>query len=157
MASLLIRDEPHLMRANVCHCQFCRDEFRRRHGYDLPTWDEAIEARDHRTCDYFEWVVDYAARAFQMGHEIWKSFGPGPKLHHTLCALGSGTISARHAIAEDLPWSPHADFITFDCYNYMYPNWRGSSQLMWNDFHYLIGHNRFLAGAIVSGLHVISR
>jgi uncharacterized membrane protein len=144
MAGIEILDEPHLLRANVCHCRFCRDEFRRRHGYDLPTWDEAIEARDHRTRDYFEWVVDYAARAFRMGYEVWKSLGSGPKLYHVLCSIGSGSISARHAVAEDLPWSPHADFIEFDCYNYMYPLWRGSRQLMWNEFHYLMGHFRFL-------------
>ncbi len=145
MASLEILDEPHLMRANVCHCQQCRQAYRERFGCELPTWDEALAAGDQRTADYFEWVVDYAAEAFRQGYEIWQSLGPGPQLHHVLCAIGSGNLSARHGIAEDLPWTKHADFVEFDCYNYMYPNWRCSLQLRWNQFHYLAGHFRFLA------------
>ena len=142
--SVEILDEPHVMRANVCRCEHCRRGFRDRFGYDMPTWDEAIEARDQRTADYFEWVVDYVGEAFRRGYQTWKSFGPGPQLNHVLCAIGSGGISARHGIAEDLPWAEHADFIEFDCYNYMYPSWRCSTQIRWNQFHYLAGHFRFL-------------
>lgn len=145
MAALEILDEPHLMRANVCRCAWCQAEFRRRHRCDMPTWDEALAARDRRTAAYFEWVVDYAAEAFRRGFEIWNSFGPGPKLHHVLCAMGSGNSSIAHAVAEDLPWSASAHMLTFDCYNYMYPHWRGSRQMMWNEYHYLAGHFRFLA------------
>jgi len=140
-----ILDEPHLLRANVCHCARCQAAFRTQYGYDLPTWDEAIAARDRRTKDYFEWVVDYAAKAFDLGYDIWKSFGPGPGLNHVLCAMGSGTSTARHAIAEGLNWARSADLLEFDVYNYMYPNWRGSYQLMWNEFHYMAGHFRFMS------------
>ncbi len=145
LASFEILDEPHLMRGNVCRCARCRSEFERRHGYPMPTWDEAIAARDGRTRDYFEWIVEYAAEAFRLGYETWKSLGPGPSLHHVLCGIGSGCLSAAHGVAEDLPWAPHADFVEFDCYNYMYPHWRGSRSLRWNEFHYLSGHFRFLA------------
>jgi uncharacterized membrane protein len=142
---LEVLDEPHMPRANVCHCARCREEYKAKYGYDLPTWGEAIAAGDRRTKEYFEWVVDYAARAFRMGYDIWKSFGPGPGLTHVLCAIGSGSMTARCAIAEDLPWTSTADLIEFDCYNYMYPNWRGCKELMWNEFHYLFGHFRFLS------------
>lgn len=144
MTSLEILDEPHLYRPNVCHCEYCEAEFRRRYGYPMPTWDEAIAARDHRTRNYFEFIIDYATEAFRKGYQIWKSFGPGPKLHHVLCGVGSGHHSADCSASEDLPWSPHADFIEFDCYNYMYPHWRASQVIRWNEFHYLFGHFRFL-------------
>jgi len=142
---LEVLDEPHMTRANVCYCPRCKEEFKAKHGYDMPTWDEAIASGDRRAKDYFEWVVDYGARAFRMGYDIWKSFGPGPGLTHVLCAIGSGSMTARCAIAEDLPWTSSADLIEFDCYNYMYPNWRGCKELMWNEFHYLFGHFRFLS------------
>ncbi|NQU10702.1 hypothetical protein HQ590_07930 [bacterium] len=145
LAGIEILDEPHVLRANVCRCELCQAEFQRRHGYPLPTWDDALAAKDGRTRDYFEWTIDYVREAFRRGHATWKSFGPGPRLFHVLCAIGSGSISAAHGVAEDLPWSPYADILTFDCYNYMYPLWRGSQQLMWNQFHYLAGHFRFLA------------
>lgn len=143
--TLEILDEPHMTRANVCHCPRCQQAFKAKHGFDLPTWEEAIAARDRRTRAYFEWVVDYAAQAFRMGYDIWKSFGPGPGLHHVLCALGSGSMSARCAIAEDLPLADTADILEFDCYNYMYDHWRGCKQLMWNEFHFMFGHFRFLS------------
>jgi len=144
MTSLEILDEPHIMRANVCRCDECLSRFRKRFGHEMPTWDEALSSRDHRTANYFEWLIDYGAEAFRQGYTTWKSFGKGPNLHHVLCGIGSGQISARHAIAEDLPWSQHADFLEFDCYNYMYPSWRCAIALRWNHFHYLAGHFRFL-------------
>lgn len=144
-ASIEILDEPHLLRANVCHCDHCRAAYRARFGYDMPDWDEAIAARDRRTRDYFEWVVDYAGEAFRQGWAIWKSLGRGPCLHHVVCAIGNGHLNAQHAIAEDLAWVEHADFFEFDCYNYMYPHWRPFGKLRWNEFHYMFGHFRFLA------------
>jgi len=143
--TLEVLDEPHMTRANVCHCPRCQAAFKAKNGFDLPTWEEAIAAGDRRTKAYFEWVVDYAARAFRMGYDIWKSFGPGPGLNHVLCALGSGGMTARCAIAEDLPLADSADMLEFDCYNYMYDHWRGCKQLMWNEFHYMFGHFRFLS------------
>lgn len=145
MTYLEILDEPHLMRANVCHCDYCREAFYERYGYQMITWDEALAAKDHRTKDYFEWVVDYAGEAFRQGYKIWHAFGDAPGLNHVLCALGNGNCSARHTIAEDLPWTPHCDLIEFDCYNYMYPNWRACRKLRWNEFHFMAGHFRFLA------------
>jgi len=150
MTSLEILDEPHLYRANVCRCQRCQDKFRERYRYEFPTWDQAIAAKDGRTRDYFEWIIDYATRAFRQGFEIWKSLreaegGKLSTLHHVFCALGSGHHSADNSVAQDLPWSPHADFIEFDCYNYMYPHWRANYKLRWNEFHYMMGHFRFLA------------
>ena len=141
--SLEILDEPHLYRANVCHCERCQARYRERFGYDMPTWDEALAAKDHRTRDYFEWVVDYCGEAFRKGLEMWRSFGPGPKLHHVLCGMGSGHASAAISVSEDLPWSEHADFVEFDCYNYMYAHWRASEHIRWNEFHYLFGNYRF--------------
>ena len=76
MASLEILDEPHLMRPNVCRCDYCLQRYRERFGEEMPTWDEALASRDQQTSNYFEWVVDYAAEAFRTGHETWKSFGP---------------------------------------------------------------------------------
>lgn len=143
LVSREILDEPHLMRANVCHCEHCQRRFRDRFGYDLPTWEEALAARDQRTADYFEWVVDYAAEAFRQGYATWKALGPGPWLHHILCGAGSGQQAIGYAVAEDHPWIPHADFLEFDCYNYMYPNFRCSHQIRWAVFHYLAGHFRF--------------
>lgn len=145
MTSLEIIDEPHLYRANVCHCERCAAAFRARFGHDLPTWDEALAARDRRTRNYFEWIVDYATEAFRRGHNIWDSFGPGPKLHHVFCGIGSGCYTARNCIAEDLPWAPTAHFFEFDCYNFMYAHWRPKGQLLFNEFHYRFGHFRFLA------------
>ena len=144
MASLEILDEPHFYPANVCRCELCESKFRQKHGYDMPTWVEALAAKDHRTCDYFEWVNDYATEAFRQGYEMWKTFGRGPKLHHVFCGIGSGRYSATINTAEDLHWCEHADFIEFDCYNYMYPHWRPEGQLRWNEFHYLFGYFRFL-------------
>jgi len=145
LAGIMILDEPHVMRANVCRCDRCQEEFHRRHSYTLPTWDEALAAKDGRTRDYFEWVVDYVGEAFRRGHQTWTRFGPGPRLFLNMSAIGSGGINVAHGIAEDLLWTPHTDILTFDCYNYMYSYWRGSQQLMWNHFHYLMGHFRFLA------------
>ena len=143
MVGLEIFDEPHFYRPHVCHCRYCQAEFSRRYGYELPTWDQAIAAGDHRTRDYFEFVVDYGTEAFRKGYEVWRSFGPGPKLNHVLCGMGSGHSSANSCIAQDTPWVEHADFVEFDCYNYMYPHWRPVGQLRWNEFHYLAGHFRF--------------
>jgi len=143
--TLEVLDEPHMTRANVCHCPRCQAAFKAKNGFDLPTWEEAIAANDRRTKAYFEWVVDYAAQAFRMGYDIWKSFGPGPGLNHVLCALGNGGMTARCAIAEDLPLADTADLLEFDCYNYMYDHWRGCKQLMWNEFHFMFGHFRFLS------------
>ena len=145
MALLGIQDEPHLLRANVCHCSQCQELFRRKHGYDMPIWDEALAAGDRRTSDYFEWIVDYFAEAFRKGYEIWKSLGPGPGLYHILCGIGSGGLSAGNCVAQDLNWAPHCDMIAWDCYNYMYAHYRGCEQLPWNEFHYLAGHFRFLS------------
>ena len=145
MVSLEILDEPHFYPANVCRCELCQGEFRKHYGYEMPTWDEAIAAKDRRTRDYFEFVVDYGAEAFRRGLETWRSFGPWPKMHHVLCPIGSGSSSARICIGEDLPWCHHADFVEFDVYNYMYPLWRPAGRLRWNQFHYEFGHFRFLA------------
>ncbi|MBI2195045.1 MAG: hypothetical protein HYU36_23940 [Planctomycetes bacterium] len=150
MTSIEILDEPHLYRGNVCRCERCLALFRERYGYPMPTWDEAVAAMGGRTRDYFEWIVGYATRAFRTGFEMWKSMrkargGELPTLHHVFSTPGNGHLSIQNVAAQDLAWSPHADFIEFDCYNYMYGHWRASDLLRWNEFHYLMGHFRFLA------------
>ncbi len=139
MTSLEIIDEPHFYRGNVCRCEDCLNRFEHKYGHPMPTWDEAIEARDQRTRNYFDWVIAYGTEAFRKGIEIWHSFPQGPKLHHVFCGIGSGQCSARACVASDLEWSPHADFCEFDCYNYMYAHWRCSEVLKFNEFHYRWG------------------
>ena len=145
MASLETIDEPHFYRGNVCHCETCLERFKEKYGHAMPTWMEAIEARDQTTRNYFDWVVDYGTEAFRIGIDIWHSFPPGPKLHHVLCQIGCGRYSARTCVANDLQWSPHADFCEFDCYNYMYAHWRCSDVMKFNEFHYMFGNWRALA------------
>jgi len=145
MVSLEIIDEPHFYRGNVCRCEVCLERFEQTYGHPMPTWDEAIEARDQRTRNYFDWVVAYGTEAFRKGLEIWHSLPSGPMLHHVLCQIGSGRYNARACIANDLEWSPHADFCEFDCYNYMYGHWRCSDVLKFNEFHYMFGEWRALA------------
>ncbi|MAE60676.1 MAG: hypothetical protein CMJ49_04870 [Planctomycetaceae bacterium] len=145
MGALEVLDEPHFYPANVCHCECCQTRFRDKYGYAMPTWTEALDARDRRTADYFEWVNDYGTEAFRQAFELWKSFGPRPWVNHVLCGAGSGRHSARFSTAQDLHWAEHAHFFEFDCYNYMYPHWRPVGQLRWNEFHNMCGHFRFLS------------
>jgi len=145
MVSLEIIDEPHLYPGNVCRCEVCQRRFQETYGHPMPTWEEAIEARDQRTRNYFDWVIAYATEAFRVGMETWRSFPKGPMLHHVMCQIGSGRYNARSCIANDAAWSPHADFCEFDCYNYMYGHWRCSDVLRFNEFHYMFGVWRALA------------
>jgi len=145
MASLEILDEPHIYRGDVCRCEVCLKLFEQKHGHPMPTWDEAVDYCDQRTRDFFDWVVGYATEAFRMGYEIWRTFPKGPMLHHVLSQMGSCRQNIRTAVANDLPWSPHADFLEFDCYNYQFGHWRCNDVLRFAEFHYHSGEFRALS------------
>ena len=122
LISIKVLDEPHAGPKTMDYCEHCRRVWKQRFGSEMPKAEE-IRKDDAVTRRHFiEFVRDYVARGYRLGHEL-KTEAKAPwDLLLTYCSPAYGGSRDLVRSQEDLLWwSATADRIDFDVYPYFYP------------------------------------
>ena len=141
-----ILDEPLIAEPMVCRCSRCIARFRKRFGYDMPTWDETcLPGNESQRTDLLTFVSDYWAEIFRLCYEFKQKRGVPYNVHHTFCQLSFGSFCSRYYWRDAFAWMPHCDRFDWDTYPYIYPIWRGHLELRCPNLRYHFAGHRALA------------
>jgi len=134
LISTKVTDEPVASLANLDGCDYCRAEFKKRYGVDLPALDPLPDD------PYLRWALAdfvgyYVQEGFRLGHELVLQAGTGGPtrpggvsdtrpfdLLLTYMSPGLGFGRPLSGQEDALDWSVGCDRSDFDVYPYFYPS-----------------------------------
>ena len=122
LISIKVLDEPHAGPKTMDYCEHCRRAWRERFGTEMPK-AEGIPKNDLvARKQYIEFVRDYVAKGYRIGHELKAEANAPWDLLLTYCSPAYGRSTDLMRSQEDLFWwAETADRIDFDVYPYFYP------------------------------------
>ncbi|MEM3027461.1 MAG: glutamine amidotransferase [Candidatus Bathyarchaeia archaeon] len=137
-------DEPLVSPNSVCYCQYCKEEFRRKYGLEMPIMSRIRDYDVETRLKLYEWLSYYWAKGFRTMYELKRQAGFKFNLAHTFCQLSFGSFCPEYYYRDSFSWAPYCDILDFDVYPYMYPMWRGSERLRFHALHYHLSGHRVL-------------
>jgi len=142
LLSTEIIDEPHLYPSNLCRCDTCQRRYRERFGEELPDPAALVGDQTLRRWHYFQWLEDYASRAFAMTKKLRDEIAPSVRLHNVpidRLFTSDFMFNGMHR------WAQYADGVFMACYPFGYRVWRGRERLPHHQTHWIAAWVRNLA------------
>ena len=122
LISIKVTDEPHAGPKVMDHCDDCRRAWRERFGTEMRKLEDIPQEDLVGRRQYIEFVRDYVAKGYRIGHRLKTEADAPWDLLLTYCSPAYGYARDLARSQEDLLWwSATADRNDFDVYPYFYP------------------------------------